>query len=74
MLSSAPLIHAMTVWSVALEAHFGWSRTQLSMAFAFTRIEGGIMGPIEGYLTDRVGAKRMVLIGLIVLGIGFLIF
>ena len=74
MLSSAPLFHAMTVWSVALEAHFGWSRTQLSMAFAFTRIEGGIMGPIEGYLTDRVGPKRMVLIGLVVLGIGFLFF
>ena len=64
----------MTVWSVALEAHFGWSRTQLSMAFAFTRIEGGIMGPIEGYLTDRVGPKRMVFIGLVVLGIGFLFF
>jgi len=64
----------MTVWSVALEAHFGWSRTQLSMAFAFTRIEGGVMGPIEGYLTDRAGPKRMVLIGLIVLGIGFLLF
>ena len=74
MLSSAPLFHAMTVWSVALEAHFGWSRTQLSMAFAFTRIEGGIMGPIEGYLTDRVGPKRMVLIGLVVLAIGFLFF
>ena len=74
MLSSAPLFHAMTVWSVALEAHFGWSRTQLSMAFAFTRIEGGIMGPIEGYLTDRVGPKRMVFIGLVVLGIGFLFF
>ena len=64
----------MTVWSVALEAHFGWSRTQLSMAFAFTRIEGGIMGPIEGYLTDRVGPKRMVFIGLVVLAIGFLFF
>ena len=74
MLSSAPLFHAMTVWSVALEAHFGWSRTQLSMAFAFTRIEGGIMGPIEGYLTDRVGPKRMVFIGLVVLAIGFLFF
>ena len=74
MLSSAPLFHAMTVWSVALEAHFGWSRTQLSMAFAFTRIEGGVMGPIEGYLTDRAGPKRMVLIGLFVLGIGFLLF
>ena len=32
------------------------------------------MGPIEGYLTDRVGPKRMVFIGLVVLGIGFLFF
>ena len=74
VLSSAPLFHAMTIWSVALESHFGWSRTQLSLAFSFTRIEGGIMGPIEGYLTDRLGTQRMVLMGLLVLGAGFLIF
>ena len=74
VLSSAPLFHAMTIWSVALESHFGWSRTELSLAFSFTRIEGGIMGPIEGYLTDRLGTQRMVLMGLLVLGVGFLIF
>ena len=74
VLTSAPLFHAMTIWSVALEVHFGWSRTQLSMAFAFTRIEGGIMGPIEGYLTDRFGARLMVLIGLLVMGLGFVFF
>ena len=64
----------MTVWSVALESHFGWSRTQLSLAFTLTRVEGGIMGPVEGYLTDRLGTRRMVLIGLLVLGGGFLFF
>ena len=74
VLTSAPLFHAMTIWSVALESHFGWNRTQLSMAFAFTRIEGGIMGPIEGYLTDRLGARRMVMTGLLVMGFGFVIF
>ncbi len=74
VLNSAPLFHAMTIWSVALESHFGWSRTQLSLAFSFTRIEGGILGPIEGYLTDRLGTQRMVLTGLLVLGVGFLIF
>ncbi len=40
----------------------------------FTRIEGGLMGPVEGYLTDRVGARRMVFIGLSILGLGFLFF
>ena len=72
--SSVPLFHAMGLWFVALEAQFGWSRTQLSLAFAFTRVEGGLLGPVEGYLTDRVGTRRMVLIGMLILGAGFLLF
>lgn len=74
MLTSVPIFHAMGLWFVALEAAFGWNRTQLSLAFSFTRVEGGILGPIEGYLVDRVGVRRMVLIGLSILGVGFLLF
>lgn len=72
--SSIPLFHAMGLWFVALEAQFGWNRTQLSLAFAFTRIESGLLGPVEGYLTDRVGTRRLVFIGLLIMGAGFLIF
>lgn len=72
--SSIPLFHAMGLWFVALEAQFGWNRTQLSLAFAFTRVESGLLGPIEGYLTDRVGTRRLVLIGLLIMGAGFLLF
>jgi len=70
--TSVPLFHAMGLWFVALEAAFGWNRTQLSLAFSLTRVEGGIMGPVEGYLTDRLGPRRIIFIGLIVLGCGFL--
>ncbi len=73
-IATVPLYHAMAVWSVALESQFGWSRGQLGLALTFTRIEGGLMGPIEGYLTDRLGARRMILTGLLILGVGFLIF
>jgi sugar phosphate permease len=73
-MATVPLYHAMAVWSVALESHFGWSRTQLGLALTFTRVEGGVMGPVEGYLTDKLGTRRMVLMGLLILGIGFLIF
>ena len=73
-IATVPLYHAMAVWSVALESQFGWSRGQLGLALTFTRIEGGLMGPIEGYLTDRLGARRMIFVGLVILGIGFLIF
>ena len=73
-IATVPLFHAMTLWAVALENSFGWPRGQLSLALTLTRIEGGLMGPIEGYLTDKLGARKMVFIGFIILGLGFLIF
>ena len=73
-LAAVPLYRAMTVWSVALESHFGWSRTQLGFALTFTRIEGGFMGPVKGYLSDKLGPRRMVLVRLLILGGGFLLF
>ena len=56
---------------VSLERQYGWSRTALSGAFSMARVEGAILGPIEGVLVDRVGTRRMVLIGFILMGIGF---
>ena len=74
VISTVPLFHAMSVWAVALEREFGWNRTQLGFALTFTRVEGGLMGPLEGYLTDKVGTRRMVFIGLVILGGGFVFF
>ena len=74
ILSIVPFFHTMTAWFVVLERHFGWNRTQLSLAFSLSRVEGGILGPLEGLLIDRLGPRRMVIIGLTILGIGFLIF
>ena len=74
VISSTPVFHAMGLWFVALEHTFGWTRTQLSLAFAFTRIEGGILGPIEGILVDKFGTRRLVLIGMTITGIGWILF
>ena len=73
-IATVPLFHAMSVWAVAFESQFHWTRTQLGFALAFTRIEGGFMGPVEGYLVDKVGTRRMVMVGMIILGLGFLFF
>ena len=71
VLGAVPLFQGMTAWFVALEHQFGWSRTQLSLAFSLTRVEGTIMGPVAGYMTDKVGTRRIVLIGMLVSGVGF---
>jgi sugar phosphate permease len=74
VISTVPLFHAMSVWAIALEREFGWNRTQLGFALTFTRVEGGLMGPLEGYLTDKVGTRRMVFVGLTILGGAFIFF
>ena len=74
IIATVPLFHAMSVWAVALERQFGWSRAQLGIALTLTRVESGLIGPIEGYLVDRVGTRRMVLIGLAILGGAYLFF
>ena len=74
LLATTPLFHAMGIWAVAIERAFGWNRTQLSLALSFTRIEGGILGPIEGYFIDKFGTRRMVLIGMVIMGLGWVLF
>ena len=74
VIGTVPIFQGMTAWFVVLEREFGWSRAQLSLAFSLTRAEGTIMGPLAGYLVDKVGPRRMVLSGLPVMGIGFILF
>ena len=59
---------------VGLERTFGWKRDKLSLPFTFARAEGALMGPIEGYMVDRLGARRTVIFGLFLLAAGFLWF
>lgn len=74
VIGTVPLFSGMTAWFVVLESYFGWSRAQLSLAFSLTRVEGSVMGPISGYLIEKLGPRRMVFIGLLILGGGFLLF
>ncbi len=74
VLATVPLFHAMALWAVALQHQFNWTNTQLGWALTLTRVEGGLMGPLEGYLTDKVGTRRMVLIGLFILGGAFIFY
>ena len=73
-LASAPLWHGLPVWSPVLRNTFDWNTVQMSWAFAVTRLEGGLLGPLEGLLVQRLGTRRVVFIGLTVLGTGLVLF
>ena len=73
-LGTVPLFGGLPIWNPVLRNAFGWTPGQMSWAFAFTQIEGGFLGPVVGLLIDKLGPRRMVFIGLITLGSGFVLF
>ncbi len=72
-LMALTVFQGLGTFLVALERQFGWSRTTLSAAFSLARAESAMIGPVEGFLVDRLGTRRMVLIGYTILGVGFLL-
>ena len=73
-LGSAPVFYGLPVWNPVLRNAFGWSATQMSGAYALTQVQEGFLGPVAGFLTEKLGPRRMVLIGMTVLGLGFVLF
>ncbi|MCE2464721.1 MAG: MFS transporter [Dehalococcoidia bacterium] len=69
---SLGVFQGVGTYLVALERQFGWSRTALSGAFAFSRVQGAAIGPVEGFLIDRFGCRRMIIIGFSIMGAGFI--
>ena len=73
-LQSLSVFRGMGVMLVVLQKEFSWSRTQISLGTLFGRVEGAALGPIEGFLVDRIGARRMILVGFAIMAVGFFLF
>ncbi len=49
------------------------SRATTSLAYGLARLEGGLEGPLVGYLVDRFGPRTMVVAGGALAGLGFML-
>tara|TARA_Y100000590_G_C15697441_1_gene1005631 strand:+ start:413 stop:1762 length:1350 start_codon:yes stop_codon:yes gene_type:complete len=51
---------------------FETTRTAVSVAFSLRRLEGGLTGPLEGYLIHWMGPRPYMVTGWIIFGLGFI--
>ena len=71
---AALLMQSYGVYFVLLREDFGWSKAMIAGAFAMSRIESGILGPLQGWLIDRYGPRAVMRVGLLIFGIAFMLF
>lgn len=67
------IFYGFTAFIEPLVAEFGWSYTQVSLASSLRGLEMGIMAPVVGLLVDRYGSRRLLFMGIIVLGAGVIL-
>ncbi|RPI26788.1 MAG: MFS transporter [Acidobacteria bacterium] len=65
--------YSFPVFYAPLIEEFGWNRAQVTAGFAYSIvIIGPLFGITAGFLIDRFGPRRIVLVGLVFAGMAFL--
>ena len=72
-LSSGLFFNGFGFYFLPIQTQFGWSSTAMSGAVSLSRLESGLLGPIEGYLIQRYGPQRVMLVGFVVFALGFVL-
>jgi len=74
VLQTVLLMQGYGAYIAVLRDEFGWSKTALSGAASLQRVESGLLGPPQGWMLDRFGARTIMRIGLVILAGGFFLF
>ena len=74
MLIGGLVFHAYGAYVVLLREEFGWSKTLFSAAFSMARAESGLLGPVQGWLTDRFGPRALIRAGMVIFASGLMLF
>src|SRR4030042_261869 len=64
------VLFSFSVFFVALLKEFGWSRSMAAGAFSLFVILHSLIGPFVGIMVDRLGPRRVILLGSFFLGVG----
>ena len=73
MWGAGTFYYGFTAFFNPIVDELGWSYAATSFAASLRSIEGGIASPLVGFATDRYGARRLLVLGSILGGLGFIL-
>ena len=69
---SAAMMHSYPVYLVSFIEEFGWGRAETSVAYSVSQLVGGFTSPVVGIMVDRLGPRRLMMIGSALLVFGLI--
>jgi MFS family permease len=68
-----PLFYGFTAFFEPIVEEFGWSYTQVSIAFSLRGLEMGMLAPVTGFLVDRFGPRTLAFSGTLIIGFALIL-
>jgi len=72
-LDSGLYFYGFSVFYTPIKLEYAWSAAAISGAISFSRLEGGIEGPVVGYLIEKYGARKILALGVLITGLGYML-
>jgi OFA family oxalate/formate antiporter-like MFS transporter len=69
----AIISYSFTAYIDPLVNEFGWSYTEVSFAMSLRGLEMSFLAPVVGFFVDRYGSRALCLLGVMTVGIGFIL-
>jgi len=71
-------VSGFNVWGAAamfkpIASDLGFTRAQTAIPTSIGRLEGGLEGPLAGWITDRFGPKWIVIPGILLAGLSLIL-
>ena len=67
------IFYGFTAFFEPIVQEFGWSYTEVSIGASLRGLEMGLLAPMIGFLVDRFGSRKLVLFGVITVGLGLIL-
>ena len=64
---------AFTIYFLPVQKSLGLSRARYSQVELLGRLAGAVQAPVSGYMFDRIGPAPMMVLGGVILGLGFIL-
>ncbi|MFH1640047.1 MAG: MFS transporter [Chloroflexota bacterium] len=72
-LTGGTVVYGLAAFFNPIIKEMGWTRAQISFAFAMRSIEGGLVQPFVGFFVDRIGTRKCIFAGMIIMSLAFLL-
>ena len=73
VIHGALYVYGFGAFFIHFQNAFNASRAQIGLVLGLSRLEGGLVAPVSGFIIDRFGPRRPMIFGLILVGVGFIL-